>query len=176
MVTPWGLAVCKPLCTSGAPYGASLTPSRRSGCSQSAYTLCIERKRYPRPGDAYPPPFEGHPAAKDPLREHTGKCPVESVASLQNRPQSLIGQRFPLPRNHLWHALHSVAPPHGLPPQTVACPWFPFSLLSFSFSLILKGKKKRKGYGRQTGQKASCGKTVAFGPKPWHAFPYKSKG
>ncbi|MEF3062863.1 hypothetical protein V4C85_23835 [Ralstonia solanacearum] len=96
------------------------------------------------------------------------------MATSLNRPQSLVVQRFDLPQNHLWHALHSVAPPHDPPPQTVACPWFPFSLLSFSFSLILKGKKKEEGTDGKTAKKQIVAKPWHFGVKPWHAFPYKS--
>ena len=88
-----------------------------------------------------------------------------SVASPCHRPQSLTLQRICSPRNATkWGVarLQFRGLKNRQPRETVARPLPPFSLRSFSFSLIFKGKKKRSRDGGKKWRVADSTETVAF--------------
>jgi len=98
--------------------------------------------------------------AKRPFRPASGghrKKIRDSVAPPSHRPRSLALQRISLPRNATkWGVarLQFRGLKNRQSLETVARPFPPFPLLSFSFSLIFKGKKERS---RDGGHKWPCG-------------------
>lgn len=88
-----------------------------------------------------------------------------TVASARLPPQSLTAQHFTITRNTTkWGVarLQFRGLKNRHPLETVAHLFPAFSLLSFSFSLIFKGKKERSRDGGQKRPVAESAETVAF--------------